>query len=74
MSTATDRLAAYLAAEAAVLQGQAISLSGRTLTRANLVEIRKGIAELRREVQQEVMAASGRDGRYAVADFSRGVN
>jgi hypothetical protein len=74
MSTASNRLTAYLAAEIAVLSGQSFSMAGRTLTRTNLGEIRKGIAELRREVQHESMAASGRDGRYAVADFSRGVN
>lgn len=73
MSTATDRLDAYLAAETAVLKGQSFSLAGRALTLANLSEIRKGIAELRREVQGEVMTTAGRDGRYTVADFSRGV-
>jgi len=74
MSTASDRLAAYLAAEVSVLKGQSFSMAGRALTLANLAEIRKGIAELRREVQQETMTTAGRDSRYAVADFSRGVS
>lgn len=37
------QLAAYLAAETAVLAGQSYSINGRTLTRANLNEIQQGI-------------------------------
>ena len=37
------QLAAYLAAEAAVLSGQSYAINGRTVTRANLAEIQQGI-------------------------------
>ena len=70
MSTASTRLSAYIAAEAAVLKGQSFSLGGRTLTRADLAEIREGIHQLQAEVRRETLSAQGRDPRYAVADFS----
>ncbi len=40
---AETQLAAYLAAETAVLAGQAYSLNGRTVTRADLADIQQGI-------------------------------
>lgn len=40
---AETQLAAYLAAETAVLSGQSYEIAGRKLTRANLAEIQKGI-------------------------------
>lgn len=40
---AETQLAAYLAAETAVLSGQSYELNGRKLTRANLAEIQQGI-------------------------------
>lgn len=43
MTFAKERLAAYYAAEEAVLSGQSYTLGGRSLTRANLAEIRAGI-------------------------------
>lgn len=70
MSTATEMLAAYIAAEAAVLQGQAFTLAGRALTRANLSEIRKGRAEWQRSVEAEQAAAAGHGtSRFSQADF-----
>lgn len=40
---AEAQLAAYLAAESAVLAGQSYDINGRRLTRANLLDIQKGI-------------------------------
>lgn len=40
---AETQLAAYLAAETAVLSGQSYELNGRRITRANLAEIQAGI-------------------------------
>jgi hypothetical protein len=40
---AEAQLAAYLAAETAVLLGQSYTIAGRSLTRANLKDIREGI-------------------------------
>lgn len=71
MLTASQRLQAYLDAEAAVLRGQSWTMGGQTLTRADLAQIRRGIAELQVQVQRETLRASGRESRYAVADFSR---
>jgi len=46
-----ERLAAYLAAEAAILRNQSAALpDGRQVTRTNLAEVRKGIEDLRREI------------------------
>lgn len=40
---AETQLAAYLAAETAVLSGQSYEINGRRVTRANLAEIQAGI-------------------------------
>lgn len=58
MSTATDMLASYLAAEAAVLSGKTIQFNGRTLTNENLSEIRAG----RLEWEKRVAAEAGNGG------------
>lgn len=71
MTIATDMLASYLAAEAAVLSGKTVQFNGRTLTQENLSEIRKG----RLEWEKRVAAESGRGGpsigglSYSVARF-----
>lgn len=71
MSTATDMLAAYIAAETAVLAGQSVSLAGKHLTRANLAEIRAGRLEWQARVDSETADAAGRRGpRVLLADFS----
>jgi hypothetical protein len=44
LAQAESKLAAYMAAEDAVLTGQEYSIGARRLTRADLSEIRKGIA------------------------------
>lgn len=72
MSTATDMLAAYIAAETAVLAGQSVALGGKQLTRANLAEIRRGRAEWQARVDAESAQAVGRTGpRHVLADFSQ---
>lgn len=76
MSTATDKLAEYLAAETQVLKGQRFRIDNggvlREVTMADLAEIRKGVAYWRNEVAREQAAASGdRSGsmRYRVPNF-----
>jgi hypothetical protein len=56
MSQATDMLAKYLEAEAAVLAGQDVSFNGRRLAMADLVEIRAGRAEWEKRVAAEQAA------------------
>lgn len=71
MTVASDRLAAYLAAETSILQGQEIrqdlgdGRGYRALRMADLAEVRRAIKDL----QAEVNAASRIFG-YAVADLS----
>lgn len=72
MSTATEMLAAYLAAETAVLKGLSVRFGDRMVTRANLPEIIAGRKEWERRVAAEAATAAGRSSGYAVADFSRG--
>lgn len=59
MSTATDMLAQYLAAEAAVLQGQDVSINGRRLSMADLEQVRAGRKEWEARVAAETAAAAG---------------
>lgn len=63
MSTATDMLAAYLQAEAALLQGKAFSLGGKMLTREDLAEIRRGRAEWEERVALETSATGTKPSR-----------
>ena len=70
MTTATDMLAAYIAAETAVLTGQSYTILGRTLTRANLSEIRAGRKEWERRVANETAAAQGGNARYSLATWN----
>ncbi len=65
MSTATDRLALYLAAEAEILQGQEVRADlgdgrgYRMLKLADLETVRRAIAELQRQVAIETSNAAG---------------
>jgi hypothetical protein len=59
MSTATDMLEAYQAAEQALLKGQMYRFGDRQLTMANLPEIQGGRREWERRVSQENAAAAG---------------
>lgn len=69
MSTASDMVNLYIAAERAVLQGQSYTIANRTLTRANLAEIRAGRKEWEAKYRQEQSASSGGSSLYSVADF-----
>lgn len=70
MSAASDLLAAYQAAELAILQGQSYGIGDRTLTRANLSEVRREREKLERRVANESAGAIGRGARHRLADFS----
>lgn len=67
MSTASDLLAKYLAAEMAILDGQSYRMGDRMLTLADLGMVQKERAALERRVQGET---SGGSARYQLADFS----
>lgn len=60
LQQAETQLAAYLAAETAVLSGQAYTIGGRSLTRANLADIRAGIESWNARVVQLTNASQGR--------------
>lgn len=68
MTTATDMLASYMAAEASLLVGKSVAFNGRTLTNENLGEIRKGRQEWERRVAQEQGRARSGLG-FSVATF-----
>jgi len=73
MSTATDMLAAYMAAEAAILSGKTVTVNGRTLAQENLLEVRRGRQEWERRVAAEQGGAATTVGGlgYAVANFGQ---
>lgn len=53
MSITSDRLTAYLAAEAKILAGQSVRWGDRQLTRADLAEVRTAIKDLQRQQAAE---------------------
>lgn len=57
--TASEMLAKYLAAEAAVLQGQEFVFEGRRVTRADLEQIRAGRKEWEAKVAAERARSMG---------------
>lgn len=57
--TASEMLAKYLAAEAAVLQGQEVVWEGRRLSRADLEQIRAGRKEWEAKANAERLRKSG---------------
>jgi hypothetical protein len=69
MSAASDLLAAYQAAELAILQRQSYTIGDRTLTFADLRSVQSMREKLERRVAAE--ANSGYT-RFGVADFSAG--
>jgi hypothetical protein len=69
LEQAQAQLAAYLAAEAAVLQSQEYELGGRRLRRADLRTIQAGITLWNERVQSLSARASGR--RRAVVPTPR---
>lgn len=58
MTTATEMLAKYMAAESAVLEGKDVSFGDRRLGMADLPDIRAGRKEWENRVAQESMATS----------------
>lgn len=74
MSNATDMLAAYQAAELAVLKGLSYRIGDLQLTRANLVEIVAGRQQWQRAVNLELANAAGQRGPLSVhvSDFNCG--
>ena len=76
MSTsASEMLAKYLEAEAAVLAGKSITFNGRSMTMENLNEIRSGRREWEQRVNQQAGRAAGRPSfggmPFSVASFNR---
>jgi len=69
MSTASDMLASYLAAESAILRGQKYRWGDRELTRADLAMVQAG----RREWERKAAAESRGGGRAGIslANLSR---
>ena len=57
--TASEMLAKYLAAEAAVLQGRDIQFEGRRVSMSDLPDIRQGRKEWEQRVVAERRRASG---------------
>lgn len=72
MSTATDMLALYLAAESAILAGQAFRwIDGRQLQRADLATVQAGRKEWEAKVSAEAANSAGRRGpRHLLANFN----
>lgn len=60
LAQAEAQLAAYLAAETAVLAGQAYEIAGRRLTRADLQAIQAGIDSWNQRVSSLSRGAAGR--------------
>ena len=71
MSTATDMLDLYIAAEKKVLTGKVFTLNGRSLTRENLSEIRVGRTEWQGRVNAENASSQGGSSLYSLVDFSQ---
>lgn len=70
MSTATDMLDLYIAAEKAVLLNQSYTIGGRSLTRANLKEIREGRDHWQSKVDSETASTQGGSSLFSLADFT----
>lgn len=70
-SVAETRLAAYLAAEAAILQAQEARSGDRMHRMAELQSVQKQITLLQAQVSREQARAAGGSGlNYAVANFA----
>jgi len=70
MSTATDMLAKYMAAEQAILDGKETRWGDRMLRMEDLAEIRKGRQEWEQRVNQEGRQAVGAGNAIGAATFS----
>jgi hypothetical protein len=72
-SIAEQRLAAYLATEAAILQAQEVRGGDRAHRMADLIDVQKQIDRLQAQVSREqARAASGTGLNYALANLSGG--
>lgn len=72
MSTASDLLALYVAAEGKILSGQSYRMGDRMLTLADLGMVQTERARLERRVAAETRATSGSYGaRHLLGDFSQ---
>jgi len=67
MSTASDLLALYLAAEAKILSGQSVRMGDRMLSLPDLSEVRSERQRLELRVNAETRGGSP---RHQTADFS----
>lgn len=72
MTTVTEtRLAAYLAAEAAILKAQEVRNGDRTFRQTELRDVRDQIDRLQRQIVRESAAANGQRGlNFSVANLS----
>lgn len=72
-TVAETRLAAYLAAEAAILQAQEVRGGDRSHRMAELSAVQSQIEKLQRQLSREQSSAAGRGGlNNALADLSGG--
>lgn len=65
MSTASDMVALYLAAEAKILKGQSVKMGERNLTLANLSDV---VAE-RKQWERRVASENNKGRGYSLASF-----
>lgn len=76
MTTATDMLAKYLAAEAALLQGKEVSFGDKRLRMEDLPAIREGRKEWEQRANAETLKSSGAPTlgglSFSVANFNPG--
>jgi len=70
MSEATEMLAAYTAAEKAVLKNQSYSIDGISYNKADLGALRAGRQEWQRRVNTERARLGGGSSVNSVADFT----
>lgn len=70
MTTATEMLAKYMAAELAILDGKEVRFADRALRMEDLPEIRKGRQEWERRVSGESRKAAGDNNAIGGATFS----
>lgn len=65
MSTATEMVELYLAAEVKILKGQTVKFGERSLTMANLTEVVKE----RKQWERRVASENNRGRGYSLASF-----
>lgn len=65
----TEMIAAYNAAELAVLKGKSYTINGRSLTRADLPDIREGRQEWEQKLASHDVREKGGSTIYALSDF-----